>query len=77
MIHAYIMLNVEAGFEEAVLNHLRALDIVEEAYVSYGVYDLIVKVKAENTQELTDAVAKQVRSIDQVQTTLTLVQTED
>jgi DNA-binding Lrp family transcriptional regulator len=71
------MLNIEAGSEENVLNQLRALDIVEEAYVSYGVYDLIVKIKADTVEALTEAVTEHVRSIQQVQTTLTLVQTEN
>jgi DNA-binding Lrp family transcriptional regulator len=75
MIYAYIMLNVEAGSEENVLKQLRALDIVEEAYVSYGVYDLIIKVKAETPQDMTDTVSRKVRGIDQVESTLTLVVT--
>jgi len=72
MIHAFVMLNVEAGSEENVLRKLRDLDIVEEAYVSYGVYDLIVKVKAETMGELADVVTRKIRETEQIQSTLTL-----
>ncbi len=72
MIHAFIMLNVEAGSEENVLKKLKALDAVEEMYVSYGVYDIIVKVKADVIGDLTQAVTNKIRAIEQVQSVLTL-----
>ena len=70
------MLNIEAGSEENVLKSLRALAVVEEAYVSYGVYDLVIKVKADTIEELTAVVTRKIRATDQVQSTLTLVMTE-
>jgi len=72
MIHAFIMLNVEAGSEENVLKKLKALDAVEEMYVSYGVYDIVVKVKADIIGDLTEAVTNKIRAIEQVQSVLTL-----
>ena len=50
MIRAFVMLNVESGSEENLLKQIKSLSNVEEAYVSYGVYDIIIKVKA-NTME--------------------------
>ncbi len=76
MIRAFVMLNVETGAEEKVLTRLKAMDMVEEAYVSYGVYDLIIKIKADSMEELKEAVIRKIRSTDQVQSTLTLVLTE-
>jgi DNA-binding Lrp family transcriptional regulator len=38
---AFILINSEIGAEEAVLNSLRDLAGVEEAYIVYGVYDII------------------------------------
>jgi len=76
MTEAFIMLNVEAGSEEEVLKKLRALDILEEAFVSYGVYDLVIKIKAENIEALGEAVTNKIRGIEQVQSTLTLLVTD-
>ena len=77
MIHAFIMLNVESGSEENVLKSLKPLNVVEEAYVSYGVYDVILKIKAENMDELKNAIIHKIRATDQIQSTLTLVMTEE
>ena len=75
MIRAFVMINVETGSEENVLKHLKTLDIVEEAYVSYGVYDLIVKVKSDTVDDLKEAVRSKIRATDQVRSTLTLMMT--
>jgi len=75
MTYAYILLNVEGGTEDNVLKQVRSIEGVTEAYVSYGVYDLIVKVSADNMQELKDIVTHKIRQINDVQSTLTLLMT--
>jgi DNA-binding Lrp family transcriptional regulator len=77
MVRAFVMLNVETGEEENVFKHLKTLDVVEEVYVSYGVYDLIVKVKADTMEDLKEAITRKIRATNQVQSTLTLVVTEE
>jgi DNA-binding Lrp family transcriptional regulator len=71
-----MLINVEPGSEDNVLKELRKMNNVEEAYVSYGVYDLVVRVKADTLEELKTSVSHQVRTIDQVRSTLTLIQME-
>ncbi|MGA2524491.1 MAG: Lrp/AsnC ligand binding domain-containing protein [Candidatus Bathyarchaeia archaeon] len=73
MVQSYILLNVEPGAESKVLDRLKGLDIVCEAYVSYGVYDLIIKLKADTMDELKDAVSHKIRTTDQVRSTVTLI----
>ena len=77
MIRAFVMINVESGSEEDMLKQFKSLDNVEEAYVSYGVYDLILKVKADTMEELKETVTRKIRATNQVQSTLTLVMTEE
>ncbi len=77
MPRAYVLLNVESGSEDIVLKQLRSINIVEEAYVSYGVYDLIVKVKANTMEEMKEAISHKIRSINQVRSTLTLIMIEE
>jgi DNA-binding Lrp family transcriptional regulator len=74
---AYVLINVDAGAEESVLEHLKTIKGVEEAYVSYGAYDIVVKVKAETMEELKDEVSHRVRTINQVRSTLTLILIEE
>jgi DNA-binding Lrp family transcriptional regulator len=77
MTQAYILLNVEGGTEDTVLKQIRKIVGVEQAYVSYGVYDLIAKVKADTMQEIKDVVTHKIRQIKQVQSTLTLLMVEE
>ncbi|MCL1977830.1 MAG: Lrp/AsnC ligand binding domain-containing protein [Candidatus Bathyarchaeota archaeon] len=77
MPRAYVLLNVESGAEEPVLKQLREINIVEEAYVSYGVYDLIVKVHSNTMDEMKEAISHKIRNIKQVRSTLTLIMVEE
>ena len=72
-MQAYILLNVEPGTEGKVLEQLKSLSNLIEAYVSYGVYDLIIRLKTDNMEELKDAVSHRIRTIDQVRSTVTLI----
>ena len=73
MVQAYILLNVEPGTESKVLEHLKSFNIVREAYVSYGVYDLILKLDADNMEQLKDVVSHKIRTTDQVRSSVTLI----
>ena len=67
------MVNVESGHEDEVLRELRKIDGVQEAYVSYGVYDLVATVRADTMDNLKDLITWRVRRIKEVRSTLTLI----
>ncbi len=73
MPKAYVLINVESGFEDEVLRELKSIEGVEEAYFSYGVYDIIAKLKSETMESLKDMVTKRIRSLSKVRSTLTLI----
>jgi DNA-binding Lrp family transcriptional regulator len=73
VVQAYVLVNVESGSEDEVLKQLRTLNITDEAYVSFGLYDMIVKVKKDTIDELKKLVSSEIRNIDKVRSTLTLV----
>ena len=73
MPQAYILLTIEDGIEDNVLRQIKNIESVEQSYVSYGVYDLIIKIKADTIQELRYVVTHKIRQIKQVQSTLTLL----
>ena len=77
MTGAYILFLVESGSEDQVLKDAKLIDGVQEAYFSYGVYDLIMKVKAASMERLKHLVTYRLRAIDNVRSTLTLVLTEE
>ena len=77
MPRAFVLINVESGAEQEVVNELKKIEGVEEAYYSYGVYDIITKIKAESMESLKDLVTRKVRTINKVRSTLTLIMMEE
>jgi DNA-binding Lrp family transcriptional regulator len=77
MPKAFVLINVESGSEEEVLEQIRKIEGVEEAYYSYGVYDIIAKIKAETMVKLRETVTQEMRTIGKVRSTLTLIMMEE
>lgn len=77
MPRAFVLINVESGSEDEVLRELKKFEGVEEAYFSYGVYDLITRIKADTMESLKDMVSRRIRTLDKVRSTLTLIMMEE
>ena len=77
MPQAYVLFNVGSGFEDQVLTETKNIEGVQEVYVSYGVYDLLIKIKTISMEELKELVTHKLRTIKNVRSTLTLILTED
>ena len=77
MPRAFVLINVESGSEDEVLRELKRTEGVEEAYFSYGVYDLITRIKADTMENLKDMVTRRIRTLNKVRSTLTLIMMEE
>ena len=77
MVRAYVLFGVELGAEEQVLKEVKLVDDVQEAYVTYGVYDLVLKVNAASMEVLKQLISYRLRTIDNVRSTMTLILTEE
>ncbi len=73
---AYVLIGVEIGAGEEVLRELRGMTEVKESYGVYGVYDIIVKVEAEDMSSLKDVISSKIRRIDRVRNTVTMIISE-
>lgn len=73
MASAYLLLNVETGTEEEVMNNLKTLQEIKEAWMVYGVYDIIVRVETETMEKLKNIVSWTVRRFDRVRSTMTMI----
>ncbi len=76
MPKAFVLINVESGAEEEVVADLKKIGGVEEAYYSYGVYDIITKVSADSMENLKEMVTHKIRALSKVRSTLTLIMME-
>jgi len=74
---AFVLINTEIGSESEVLESLRKIGAVEEAYMVYGVYDVVAKVRAETMDKLKEIVTWHVRRLDKVRSTLTMIVIEE
>ena len=77
MPRAFVLINVESGSEDEVLKELRTVEGVDESYFSYGVYDIITKIKAETMEKLKDMVSRRIRTLTKVRSTLTLIMMQE
>jgi len=68
-----VLINSEIGSEEAVLLELRKIKNVVESYVVYGVYDIIAKVEAETMEKLKECITWNIRRLEKVRSTLTMI----
>lgn len=73
MVSAVVLLNTDLGVQDEVVDNLRLIDGVEEAHALYGVYDLLVKVRAKNIDELKTVTKSRIKQVAGVTSSLTLV----
>jgi DNA-binding Lrp family transcriptional regulator len=76
MTSAYVLVNTEPGMEKELCEKLQYSSAVKESHIVFGIYDVIVKVEAESPSVLKDSVFKEIRRLEEVRTTLTMVVSE-
>ena len=72
MPEAYVLINCDLGKEYEVVEYLQTLDMVKEAQVTNGVYDVIAKLEFETEKELDHAIKSKIREKKPVNCILTL-----
>jgi DNA-binding Lrp family transcriptional regulator len=77
MARAYVLISVGSGAEDRVLEEIRGMAEVQAAFVSYGVFDLIVKIKTDSMERLKELMSHRLRMIPDVRSTLTLILVEE
>ena len=71
-VRAHVMVNVSTGQASGLVRSLRRIPGVLRAYAVSGIYDFIVLVEADSTEQL-DGVLDQVRELHGVERTLTSI----
>ena len=71
--NAFVLINCSLGSEAKVMQEVRDLNYVEKVYRVYGVYDLIVKVVANDKEDLQHKILL-IRRLDEIKSTLTLLE---
>jgi DNA-binding Lrp family transcriptional regulator len=74
---AYILVNCTLGSEEKIIDEIAKLSDVKEVRGTYGVHDVFVKVKSENTETMNHTITNRIRKIPGITSTVTLVVIEE
>jgi DNA-binding Lrp family transcriptional regulator len=71
---AYVLLNTEIGAERDVLEKLKHREGVQEVFTVFGIYDVIARVKADSTDELTQIIGN--LQVNKIHSKLTVIVAE-
>jgi DNA-binding Lrp family transcriptional regulator len=69
---AFVMINTVPDKMESVLDEIKEIEGVDEAYMLYGVYDIVAVIKTE-TPEVLKEIILHIRAVKQIISTLTLM----
>ncbi len=73
MIMAFIMAKIESAKAREILTKVREFEEVDEAYLIYGAYDLLIKGMFKTPEKLSSFVVDDLRNLDGVRDTVTNV----
>ena len=73
MVVAYVLLIVKPGEETNVSEKLKGMKEVKDISVVYGEYDIIAKVEMENMEGLQNFLIKEIRAMDEIERTSTMI----
>lgn len=73
MVHAYVMVETDAGMSETVFDRVREFPFTEDAHVVAGEFDVIAEVGGGEMYDVLHAVSGQIQGLDGVVRTKTYV----
>ncbi len=71
MHKGFILLNCDLGAEEYIVDELKQMQDVGNAYLTFGAYDVIVEIQTGNPEEFAKVIAR-IRKLTRVVSTMTL-----
>ena len=79
---AFVLINSDLGKDVEIIGKIKEImefekDIKFELQGVYGVYDIVVKVSSDDSPKLRSIVTNQIRKIENVQSTLTMMVIEE
>ena len=71
MQKGFILLNCDLGAEEYIVDELKQMANINNAYLTFGAYDVVAEIHSENQDEFEKAVSE-IRKLSRVVSTMTL-----
>jgi len=74
---AFVLINAELDSEKYIIEQLNKIEYVTNVDNVYGVYDLVVKIESKTMEEVKNIISYNVRRINHVRSTLTMIVIEN
>jgi DNA-binding Lrp family transcriptional regulator len=68
----FVLLNCDLGAEEYILEELKQVNEIKNAYVTFGAYDIIAEIHAGTQEDFEKTVSLKIRQLSRVVSTMTL-----
>ena len=72
MHKGFVLLNCDLGAEEYIIEELKNIQQVTNAYVTFGAYDVIVEIDTDSQETFDETVALKIRRLTRIVSTMTL-----
>ena len=72
MHKGFVLLNCDLGAEEFILEELKKIPNVSQAYITFGAYDVIAEINADSREDFDETVAIKIRGLTRIVSTMTL-----
>tara|TARA_B100000963_G_C22549778_1_gene636228 strand:- start:187 stop:420 length:234 start_codon:yes stop_codon:yes gene_type:complete len=76
MAIGFVLITTEPGQEKVVRGRLEEIELVTAGWMLFGEYDLIARVQADDEYELTRCIVEQIRPMEGIVDTKTLIGAE-
>jgi DNA-binding Lrp family transcriptional regulator len=70
---AYVLVNCDLGSEDTIIEELNHIESVKEVHGTFGAYDIVAKVENPDRDKLRETIIWNIRKLDHVRSTLTLM----
>ena len=68
----FVLLNCDLGAEEYILDELKQVSQIKNAYITFGAYDIIAEIHADTQEEFERTVSMNIRQLSRIVSTMTL-----
>jgi DNA-binding Lrp family transcriptional regulator len=68
----FVLLNCDLGAEEYILDELKQVPQVKNAYVTFGAYDIIAEIHGSDQEDFEKTVSMKIRRLSRIVSTMTL-----
>ena len=67
-----MLISCEIGKEQSIFSLLSKIPEIKDCLITYGSYDVVVKIETSSTAEMNDVIRSKIRHLENIRSTITL-----